>query len=243
MKNISGIITKIKHFSKLFKDKRTYEVFKVVINWILCLKDWSQWDLANFWEKTLYQIQYFFNESKCDFKILDNLRLQWIRNKVWWARDKISDILILDWSIFTKNKSSKFWWLTSFKYSNKDKKVVNWLELFWASIHTKNGLKYVLDLSIFQKWNEKRDNFSHVNHAWRKFIMIVVKKTKSWLVVLDSGFKWANMCKWIYQVMKRHFLVRIWEWQKFINEYGKEFKISELLLKSTAMYFPNWRMF
>ena len=100
MKNNSGILTKIKHFKNIFKDSRTYENFKTVINWILCLTNWKQWDLANFWEKTFYQIQYFFNESKWNFKTLNDLRVKWIRNKIWWARDKISDILIFDWSIF-----------------------------------------------------------------------------------------------------------------------------------------------
>jgi len=73
-------------------------------------------------------------------------------------------------------------------------------------------------------------------------MMKVIKNTKSWLIVLDSGFKWANMCKWIFQVCKRHFLVRIWEWQKIIDENWNEFKIRELLLKKSAIYFPNWRM-
>ena len=245
MKNNNRISTKIKHFTKIF-DKRTYETFKIVINWILCLKNWKQWDLANLWEKSLWQIQYFFSKSKWDFNLLNKLRVQWIRNKIWWAKDKMSDILIFDGSIFTKNKSSKFWWLTDYFFSNRDKKVVNWIELFWASIYTKSGLKYVLDLSIFQKTKKKsrlnNKNFSEINDAWRKFMMKVIKNTKSWLIVLDSGFKWANMCKWIFQVCKRHFLVRIWEWQKIIDEYWNEFKISELLLKKSAIYFPNWRM-
>jgi len=241
MKNNTWINTKIKHFIEIF-DKRTYETFKIVINWILCLKDWKQWDLANIWEKSLWQIQYFFSKSKWNFKILNNLRVQWIRNKIWWAMDKVSDILIFDRTIFTKNKSSDFWWLTDFIFSNRDKKVVNWIELFWASVYTKNGLKYILDLSIFQKWNTKREEFSNINDAWRKFMMKVIKNSKSWLIVLDSGFKWANMCKRIFQVCKRHFLVRIWEWQRIIDENWNQFKISNLLLKSSAISFPNWKM-
>jgi|SaaInlStandDraft_4_1057021.scaffolds.fasta_scaffold23934_1 hypothetical protein len=241
MKKYNGILTKIKHFHEIF-DKRSYDTFKKVITWILYLKDWKQWDLANFWEKSLCQIQYFFSKSQWNFKLLNDLRIQWIRNKIWWAKDKVSDILIFDWSIFTKNKSSKFWWLTDYFFSNKDKKVVNWIELFWASIYTKSGFKYVLDLSIFKKWNEKRENYSKINHAWRKFMMKVIKQSKSWLIVLDSGFKWANMCKWIFQILKRHFLVRIWEWQKIIDTNGDEYKISKLLLKSTAIHYTNWRM-
>jgi hypothetical protein len=240
-----GISTKIKHFTWVF-DKRSYESFKIVINWILCLKGWKQWDLANLWEKSLWQIQYFFSKSKWNFKFLNKLRVQWIRNKIWWARDKISDILICDWSIFTKNKSSNFWWLTDYFYSNRDKQVVNWIELFWASIYTKSGLKYVLNLSIYKKTKKrsklKNKKFSEINDAWRKFMMKTIKNTKSWLIVLDSGFKWANMCKWIFQVCKRHFLVRIWEWQWIIDKNWNKFKIKDLLLKKSAMCFPNWRM-
>ena len=103
MKNNNGISTKIKHFIEIF-DKRTYETFKVVINWILCLKNWKQWDLANLWEKSLWQIQYFFSKSKWNFKLLNRLRVQWIRNKILWARDKKGDVLILDGTIFTKKK-------------------------------------------------------------------------------------------------------------------------------------------
>lgn len=46
-------------------------------------------------------------------------------------------------------------------------------------------------------------------HAWRKFIARVCAQTKAWIVVIDSGFREANMCKWITQVIGKHFLVRI----------------------------------
>ena len=72
-------------------------------------------------------------------------------NKIWWARDKKSDILIFDWSVFAKNKASKFSWLANYFFSNRDKKTVKWIELFWASIITKNGLIYILDIEIFAK--------------------------------------------------------------------------------------------
>ena len=102
MKNNTGINTKIKHFSKIFIDKRTYEVFKSIIIWILCLKDWKQWDVANVWWKTLSQIQYFFYKSNWSYSLLNRLRIDWIRNKVWWCRDKKWDILILDGTIISK---------------------------------------------------------------------------------------------------------------------------------------------
>ncbi len=153
MKNNTGLTNKIKHFINIF-DKRSYETFKIVINWILCLKDWKQWDLANLWEVTLWKIQYFFDKSSWNYEKLNNLRIQRIRNKIWWARNKISDILIFDWTVFAKNKASKFCWLTDYFFSNRDKKVVKWIELFWASIITKNGLKYILDIEVFTKLND-----------------------------------------------------------------------------------------
>ena len=246
MKNNTGIINKIKHFSKIFKDRRAYEVFKTIISWILCLKDWKQWDLANVWWKTLSQIQYFFSKSEWNSKLLNKLRIEWIRNKIWWCADKISDILILDATIMKKNNKSNFSGFASWFFSNRDWKIVNWLEVFWASIYTKSWVKYMLDLAIFYKkqiFNSKdKRKWSLLNEAWRKFIMKMVLKTKAWLIVLDSGFKWADTCKWIYQVAKRHFLVRISQSQKFFNKKWKEFKIENLLNDKNATFFDNWKM-
>ena len=87
MKNNTGIINKIKHFSKIF-DKRTYEIFKIIINAISCLKNWKQWDLANVWWKALSQVQYFFYKSKWKASLLNKLRVERIRNKIWWCREK-----------------------------------------------------------------------------------------------------------------------------------------------------------
>ena len=245
MKNNTGITNKIKHFINIF-DKRSYKTFKIVVNWILCLKDWKQWDLANIWEITLWKIQYFFDKSSWNYEKLNNLRIQWIRNKIWWARDKKSDILIFDWTVFAKNKASKFWWITDYFFSNRDKKVVKWIELFWASIIAKNGLKYMLDIEIFTKIKDKlllKNKWdSEINSAWRKFMTKTIKKTKSWLVVLDSGFKWAEMCKNIYENCKKHFLVRISATQVFFNENWEKFKISNLLKKKNAIYFEDWKM-
>ncbi|MDQ7022026.1 MAG: hypothetical protein Q9M97_00575 [Candidatus Gracilibacteria bacterium] len=69
-----------------------------------------------------------------------------------------------------------------------------------------------------------------------------IKKTKSWLVVLDSGFKGAEMCKNIFENCKKHFLVRISATQVFFDEKGEKFKISELLKKKNAIYFENGKM-
>ena len=121
------ILTKIKHFNKSFKDKRTYEIFKTIVSWILCLKDWKQWDLANIWWKTLAQIQYFFYKSKWSSDLLNSFRINWVRNKRWWCSNKISDIVIFDWTIMSKNTKSNFSGFASWFFSNKDKKVVNWL--------------------------------------------------------------------------------------------------------------------
>ncbi len=72
--------------------------------------------------------------------------------------------------------------------------------------------------------------------------MRMVWKTKAWLIILDSGFKWADTCKWIYQVAKRHFLVRISQTQKFFTRNWDEFKIEKLLKDDTASIFQNWKM-
>ena len=193
MKNNNGILTKIKHFNKVFKDKRTYEIFKTTINWILCLKDWKQWDLANFWKKTLSQIQYFFYKSKWSSTLLNLFRVNWIRNKIKWCADKISDIVIFDWTIVTKNNKSNFSGFASWFFSNRDKKTVNWLDVFWASIITKTWIKYMLNLWLYfkKKIINPKDKYkwSLINNAWRKFIDKTLINTKAWLVVLDSGFK------------------------------------------------------
>lgn len=147
MKNITGINIKIKHFSKIFKDNRTYEVFKSIIMWILCLKDWKQWDLANVWWKTLSQIQYFFYKSNWSYSLLNRFRVDWIRNNVWWCRDKKWDILILDGTIMSKNNKSNFSGFANWFFSNRDKKVVNWLEVFWASMMLiQNGYIFLIHI-------------------------------------------------------------------------------------------------
>lgn len=246
MKNNIVFIQKIKHFSKIFKDKRTYDVFKTIIVWILRLKNWKQWDLANVWWKSLTQIQYFFYKSEWSSDLLNKCRVEWIRNKILWCIDKISDILILDATIMKKNNKSNFSGFASWFFSNKDKKVVKWLEVFWASIITKTKIKYMLDLSIFYKkkiLNSKdKRKWSLLNEAWRKFIIKMVWKTKSWLIVLDSGFKWANTCKWVFKVAKRHFLVRVSQTQKFYDRNWVEFKIENLLNNNNATFFNNWKM-
>ena len=75
------IATKIKHFFQIF-DKRTYETFKSVVSSLIFLRNAKQADIANFSDKALHQIQYFFNKAVWDFKILNTLRLNWIRNKI-----------------------------------------------------------------------------------------------------------------------------------------------------------------
>lgn len=237
------ISQKIKHFYWIF-DKRTYEIFKIVVFAIINLRNWKQADIANFWNKTLWQVQYFFWESSWDFKLLNKLRVKWIRNKVQSAQDKKSDILCFDSSIIAKNINSSFSWLANYFFSNKDKKIVNGFDLFWASIITKTWLKYVLDITLFykkKKLNSKnKKNHSIVNEAWRKFMTKVFSQTKAWLVLIDSGFKWPYTCKWIYNIMKRHFLVRISKDQIFYDQNNNCFKIAKLLRKDSCINFRDW---
>jgi hypothetical protein len=199
MKNNTGITNKIKHFIKIF-DKRSYKTFKIIINWILCLKNWKQWDLANLWEVSLWKIQYFFDKSNWDYEILNKLRVQWIRNKIWWARDKISDtprvlpsgrILIFDATVFAKNKASKFSWLADYFF------------------YPQGAPRQI----------ETEKLLNEINSSWRKFMSKTIKKTKSWLVVLDSGFKWAEMCKNIYEnaLWNKYFLMKNEKNLKYLN--------------------------
>lgn len=244
MNKFTWIATKIKHFYQIF-DKRTYEIFKYIIYSFIFLREHKQADIANLTWKTLSQIQYFFNKSVWDYKILNELRLQWIRNKIWWAWNKKSDILVLDSSIISKSKNSFFSWLSNYFFSNKDKKIVNWFDLFWASIITKNWVKYILDICLFfkkkkHKINTKdKRNPSIQNNLWMKFLTKLFTKTKAWLVVLDSWFKWWHIAKWIYSVWKRHFLVRIWNEQYYYNQDWNCLKIKDFLKKDNAI-FVNW---
>ncbi len=81
--------------------------------------------------------------------------MSWIRNKIPWCADKISDIVIFDWTIMAKNIKSNFSGFANCFFSNKDKKVVNLLDVFWASIITKTKIRYMLkkaDAIYLEKW-------------------------------------------------------------------------------------------
>lgn len=241
MNKFTWIATKIKHFYNFF-DKRSYENFKEIIKSFIFLREHKQADIANLSWKTLSQIQYFFNKSVWDYKILNELRLKWIRNKVW---NKKSDILLLDSSIVAKSKNSSFKWLTNYFFSNKDKKIVNWFDVLWASIITKTWFKYILDFMLYFKKdknklsNQDKRNPSIQNNLWIKFLTKLFRKTKVWLVVLDSWFKWWYIAKWIFTVCKRHFLVRIWEEQYYYDKDLNILKIKDFLKKDNAI-FVNW---
>ena len=244
MNKFTWIATKIKHFYSLF-DKRTYEVFKNVIISFIFLREHKQADIANFTGKNLSQIQYFFNKSVWDYKIVNDSRLKWIRNKINWVWDKKSDILLLDSTIITKSKNASFSWLTNYFFSNKDKKIVNGFDVLWASIITKNWIKYVLDLCLYYKKKKNKLN-SHdernpsiQNFLWKKVLTKLFSKTKAWLVVLDSWFKWWSIAKWIYSVSKRHFLVRIWSEQYYYDQYWNCLKIKDYCKKKN-MIMINW---
>lgn len=246
IKNIQ-IWQKIKNFYQIF-DKRSYETFKAVVSSIISLKNCKQADIANFWEKTLWQIQYFFAKSKWSFQLLNSLRIQWIRNKISGAWDKKSDILILDSTITAKSKNAKFSWLINYFFSNKDKKVVNWFDVYWASIITKNWLKYILDICLYFKKNKKdlssknKRPPSIQNNLWMKFITKLLLKTKSWLIVLDAWFKWWRIMKWIYKIWKRHFLVKIGQEQYFYDKENNCFKIKNLLKNDNCMFINSSKL-
>ena len=244
MNKFTWIATKIKHFSQIF-DKRTYKTFKNVVSSFLFLREHKQSDIANLTWKALYQIQYFFNKSVWNYKILNELRIKWIRNKISWAWNKKSDVLNLDSTIISKSKNANFSWLTNYFFSNKDKKIVNGFDVFWASIINKNWLKYILDICLYYKKkknklnnNDKR-NPSIQNFLRKKVLTKLLNKTKAWLIVLDSWFKGGSICKWIYSVCKRHFLVRVWYEQYYYNQDWKCLKIKNFLKKDNSII-VNW---
>ena len=76
MNKFTWISTKIKHFYEIF-DKRTYETFKNIITSFLFLREHKQADIANLTWKVLSQIQYFFNKSVWDYKILKSFRIHY----------------------------------------------------------------------------------------------------------------------------------------------------------------------
>ena len=238
--NIIRINNKIKHFFKIFNTK-TYKTFTLVMKYMLFLDKQNITDIAFQSWKTVSEINYFFNWAKWDFKLLNNLRIAWIRNKFLWCNDKKSDILILDSTVIAKNIWSKFWWKLRFFFSNSSKKVVKGFDFFWASIKTISWAKYMLDIKMFVK-NPKKKWKHQDKKLWFRFLDKCVQKTKSWLIVLDSGFKSVNYVKYIHTKLKRHLLVRIESNQYIIDSNWNEKQISKLLNNKNCTHFREWKM-
>ena len=238
-------------------DKRTYSSFLSVIKATIALRKWKQADLALVWQKTLRQVEYFFSWARWCYNELNDFRLRFIRNKPNFA-DRKSDYVVLDWSAIKKNRDSTFKWLTERVYSNKEKSVVNWFNLFWASILTSKWLKYVLNVKLFFS-----ETFLSTTEAWKDFAASVVKKTNAWIFLLDSWYKWAFFCSYIYKVLKRQFLVRIdtnhtmlidnrknslpdWRkkkrWRSPRYPGFLEQKILTMLSGKNAIVFESWKM-
>ena len=211
MKNNNVIIHKIKHFKKIF-DIRTYDSFVKVVTSIIHLKNWKQADLALVGNKTLRQIQYFFSWAKWCYKKLNIFRLRFLRNKPNYNNRK-SDYAVLDGSAVKKDKNSIFKWMADHVFSNKYKKVVNGFYIFWSSVITNQWLKYILDFRLYFK-----NRYTSETTAWKQFAEKVVTKTKAWIFILDSWFKWAYFCSFIYKTLNRHFLVRIWKNQMILTK-------------------------
>ena len=80
MKKVFNFHQQIKHFSQMF-DQRTYKTFQAVVDGVAKIRSWKQSDLACLSEKTLRQIQYFFDKAKWSFAKLNEFRLRFMRNK------------------------------------------------------------------------------------------------------------------------------------------------------------------
>lgn len=202
MKNIIHIRQQIKHFKSLF-DSRTYLNFIVVVEGMVKLREWKQADLALFGDITFRQIQYFFEKACWSAKKLNEFRLRFLRNKSDF-RDRKSDFLVADGSVLEKDKDASFSFLTEYVYSNLEKKTVNGIKLFGASVHTKQGVKYVFDFFLYfkAKWKSEWE-------AWKHFLRLVAEKTLAWIFVFDRGFKNQYLLKYVHSVLKRIFLIRI----------------------------------
>lgn len=184
-------------------DRRTYGTFQSVIDGITKLKKWTQADLACISEKTLRQIQYFFDKAKWSFQKLNDFRLKFIGNKPDF-RNRKSDFVALDGSTMKKDDDANFNNLVANVFSTKDGKVVNGFHLYGASVQTKTGRKYILDFLLFFKsvWLSE---FS----AWKSFAKTVSKKSRAWIFVMDRGFRNKYLLDYIFHTLKRMFLVRL----------------------------------
>ena len=183
----------IKHFKELF-DARSYGNFMVVVEGMIKLREWKQADLAAVGEKTLRQIQYFFDKASWSAKSLNEFRLRFLRNKSDF-RDRKTDFVVGDGTVLEKDKDASFPFLTEKVYSNLEKKTVNGIKLFGASVHTKQGIKYVFDFLLFFK-NEWKSEFE----AWKYFLNLVAEKTTASLFVFDRGFRNQYLLKYVFQL-------------------------------------------
>lgn len=224
MKTVFNFRQQIKHFSEMF-DKRTYQTFQVVVDGIARMRNWTQADLACLSEKTLRQIQYFFNKAKWSFRQLNEFRLRFMRNKADF-RDRKNDFVALDGSTMKKDRNSNFSNLVGYNYSTKDGKSVNSFHLYGASVQTKTGRKYILDFMLYlkSKWLSEFD-------AWISFATKVAEKSKAWILVLDRGFRNRSLLNHIYHTLKRMFLVRLSATQHVIRKGQKKSKSIKSFLK------------
>jgi len=224
MKTIFNFKQQIKHFSEIF-DKRTYGTFQTVVDGVARMRRWTQADLASISEKTIRQIQYFFNNAKWSTKQLNNFRLRFIKNKPDF-RDRKSDFVALDGSTIKKDSDANFSNLVNYVYSSKDNKSVNGFHLYGASVQTKTGRKYILDFMLYfkAKWLSEFD-------AWISFATKVATKSKAWILVLDRGFRNKYLLHHIYHKLKRMFLVRLSDTQHVIKKKQKKSKSIKSFLK------------
>lgn len=234
MKKVFNFKQQIKHFSQMF-DKRTYETFQVVVDGIARMKDWKQSDLACMSEKTLRQVQYFFDKAKWRFGKLNKFRLRFVRNKPDF-RDRKSDFVALDGSTMKKDSDANFSNLVGYVYSTKDEKSVNGFHLYGASVQTKTGRKYILDFMLFlkSKWLSEFD-------AWISFATTVAKKSKAWILVLDRGFRNRSLVHHIYHTLKRMFLVRLCDTQHVILK-GQRESIRSFLSNENAIWLEKGKI-
>ena len=201
--NISKKLNITKYIQRYFSifDRRTYGSFKKIIEGIIKIRDWNQTDLAQFAEKSISAIQYFFGKAKWNPKILNKLRLKIFHNRNE-TRDRKEDICIFDGSAAEKCKDCATA-IFQVVYSGKRKAAVKGLYIYGASILTPEGISYILDFMIFLKWKWKSE--------WKGWIYLadrVAKMTKASLWVFDRGFRNQYFLAHVL-TLKRRFLIRV----------------------------------
>ena len=228
-----SIANTLRPYFSLF-DPRSFRSFRAVLEVLLCYHHGKQPEFAAKAKKSLSALQYFFRYATWSSDAVNRVRLGVIRNRRQ-TTDSAEDILILDGSPVAKDKNCKSEGISRF-WDNRKKTVVTGYELLGAAILSKSGITYPLRLMLFvpDKWLSEW-------HAWKKLLRWCFKQSKSWLVVIDRGFRNGHFLACILR-HKREFLVRVtiampvWVERTQEKKRGRKKRFSNREKKSVKAY-------